>query len=260
MWLKNKTQFIFSCLGIIILLFIFFPVLNIFISTSPSVLKLTILEKEVIESMKISIISSLWAIFIGFILGIPLAYQLARYSFPGKFLIEGIINIPIVIPHSAAGIALLGVFSSNKVGGKFFKIFNINFIGEIPGIVIAMLFVSVPFLINSARDGFKSIDLKIENVARSLGANSWQVFWKISFPLAWKNILSGIMLMWGRGISEFGAVIILAYHPMTSSVLIYERFVTYGLKYSGPISCILILGCLLFFILSQKFAYGKKSD
>lgn len=260
MWLRNKTQFFFSCLSIIIILFIFFPILNIFISTSPKDLKLTFLEKEVFTSIKLSIISSLWAVCIGFILGIPLSYQLARYSFPGKFLIEGIINIPIVIPHSAAGIALLGVFSSNKIGGKIFNLFNFHFIETIPGIVIAMLFVSIPFLINSARDGFKNIDPKIENVAKSLGANSWQVFWKISFPLAWKSILSGIMLMWGRGISEFGAVIILAYHPITSSILIYERFITYGLKYSRPIACLLILICLLIFILSQKFEHRKKSD
>ncbi|MEA2008734.1 MAG: ABC transporter permease, partial [Chloroflexota bacterium] len=194
-----------------------------------------------------------------FVLGVPLAYLLARATFPGKRLVEGLIDLPIVIPHSAAGIALLMVFGRRTLLGKAFGMVGLKFVSAAPGIVIAMLFVSLPFLVDSAREGFESVDSRLERVARTLGATPWESFWRISFPLAWRSILAGIIMMWARGLSEFGAVVILAYHPMVAPVLLYERFETFGLTYARPVAAIIILICLMVFILLRMVnKWGKE--
>jgi molybdate/tungstate transport system permease protein len=240
-------RIVFALLGFFVLFFISFPLLNMLIGTEPSVLYRTLLEEEVRDSISLTLYASLLATSIALVGGIPLAYLLARVDFPGKSFVEGIIDVPIVIPHSAAGIALLMVFGREFFLGRAFDAIGIRFTGSVAGIVIAMLFVSVPFLIDAAREGFESVDPRLEKVGRTLGATHWQTFWKISLPLAWRGILAGAIMMWARGISEFGAVLILTYHPMVAPILIYERFETYGLRYARPAAVLLILICLFIF-------------
>jgi len=122
-----------------------------------------------------------------------------------------------------------------------------------------MAFVSIPFLINAARDGFAQVPQRMEIAALNLGASQSRVFFEISLPLAWRNIVSGMILMFARGMSEFGAVVIIAYHPMITPVLIYERFGAFGLEYARPVSVIFIAVCLLFFILLRMLVKEHKS-
>jgi molybdate/tungstate transport system permease protein len=210
------------------------------------------MDETVVRSIMFTFSSSLIATLLGFSTGIPLAYLLARYSFPGKRLVEGLIDLPIVIPHSAAGIALLLALGRSSTLGQFFGEFGIRFISSAPGVVAAMLFVSVPFLIDSAREGFEAVDSRLESVARTLGSPPWRVFWKISFPMAWRSILSGLILMWSRGISEFGAVVILTYHPMIAPVLLFERFQSFGLNYALPVAAVVILISMIVFLILRS--------
>jgi molybdate/tungstate transport system permease protein len=240
-------RIVFALFGFLVLFFISFPLLNMLMSTEPSLLYKTFTDREVMDSIGLTLYASLLATSIALLGGIPLAYLLARVDFPGKSFVEGVIDVPIVIPHSAAGIALLMVFGREFFLGRAFDSIGIRFTGSVAGIVIAMLFVSVPFLIDAAREGFESVDPRLEKVARTLGATHWQTFWRISLPLAWRGILAGAIMMWARGISEFGAVLILTYHPMVAPILIYERFETYGLRYARPAAVLLILVCLLIF-------------
>ncbi len=237
----------FFLLGMIVIAFILLPLITMIVTSDPQVLLSTFLEPEVQQSIWLTITAGLWATLIAAIFGIPLAYVLARRSFWGKGFVEGMIDLPIVIPHTAAGIALLTVFGRKFYGGKFFELFGIHFVGAVPGIVIGMMFVSVPFLIHAARDGFIAVDPRMERVAQTLGASAWQAFWKVSLPLASRSILSGAVMMWARGISEFGAVMILVYHPMVTPILVWNRFETYGLNYAKSVAVILVLICLVIF-------------
>jgi molybdate/tungstate transport system permease protein len=246
--ITNSMTLTFILLGLVIFLFIIVPLLKTIVASDPQILLETALDSKVLRAIGLTLYAALITTAIGFLLGVPLAYLLARIDFPGKKLVEGLIDLPIVIPHIAAGIALLFAFGRNSFMGKAFHLIGIDFIDSTAGIVIAMLFVSIPFLINSAKEGFKKVDVRLEKVARSLGASPWQAFFKVSFPLAWRSIVSGGIMMWARGISEFAAVIILAYHPMIASTLIYERFETYGLTYARPATVLLILICLVAFI------------
>ena len=256
----NKMTLTFILLGLIIFLFIIVPLVKMVVTSDPKILLETLLDPEVRGAIWLTLYAALLATIVGFTLGIPLAYLLARTDFTGKKLVEGLIDVPIVVPHTAAGIALLFVFGRNFFVGKVFHFIGIDFVDATAGIVIAMLFVSIPFLIDSAKEGFKKVDVRLEKVSRTLGASPWQAFFRISFPLAWRSILAGSIMMWARGISEFGAVIILAYHPMIAPTLIFERFETYGLDYSRPVAVLLIILCLVVFIGLRTIVYrGEKT-
>jgi molybdate/tungstate transport system permease protein len=118
--------------------------------------------------------------------------------------------------------------------------------------------VSVPFLVNAARAGFEAVPEKLEKAARTLGASPARVFFTISLPMAWRDILGGIILMWGRGISEFGAVVIIAYHPMTTPVLVFQRFNDYGLTHARSAAVLLILICVAVFAV-LRFVTGVRN-
>jgi molybdate/tungstate transport system permease protein len=241
-------KFTFILLGLVMFLFIVVPLIRMVSTSDPRVLYTTLLDTEVRNAIWLSLYAALIAAAVGFVFGVPLAYLLARHEFPGKKIIEGLIDVPIVIPHTAAGIALLFVFGRNFFPGRVFHVMGIDFVDSTAGIVVAMLFVSIPFLINSAKEGFKKVDVRLEKVARTLGASPWQTFSRVTFPLAWRSILTGSIMMWARGISEFGAVIMLAYHPMIAPTLIFERFESYGLAYSQPVAVLLVLISLFAFV------------
>ncbi len=137
---------------------------------------------------------------------------------------EALVNLPIVIPHTAAGVALLLVFGRRGLLGQWLAPLGITFTDNLAGIVVGMLFVSLPFLVNMSREAFALVDEELERVALIDGASAWQAFWHVTLPLAWRGVLGGAVMMWARGISEFGAVVILAYHPKIVPVLVYERF------------------------------------
>ncbi len=253
----NKMRVAFVSLGSLLVLFIAWPLLRTVTASNPVFLWQALLDEEVRRSILLTFYSSLIATALAFVCGVPLAYLLARVDFPGKRLVEGIIDVPIVVPHSAAGIALLMVFGRRTILGQMFGLFGLKFVSAMPGIVIVMLFVSLSFLVNASREGFEAVDPRLERVARTLGASPWGAFWRVSFPLAWRSILSGMILMWARGLSEFGAVVIIAYHPMVAPVLLYERFESFGLSYARPVATLMILICLATFV-ALRLTAGRK--
>ena len=171
-----------------------------------------------------------------------MAYLLARSDFKAKQFIQGIVDVPIVIPHPVAGIALLLVFANWGPG--------LSPIGSWTGIVIAMFFVSVSLLINAAQAGFQAVPREMEWTSRSLGVGPVKTFFRVALPLNRRNLLAGAIMMWARSISEFGSIVILVYNPKVASVLIYDRFSSFGLSYSLPVAVILIwLRVILFFFM-----------
>lgn len=238
----------------LLILFIILPVLVTLFSTSLETLLETITDKEVAQSIGLTFYAGAISTSIGLLLGIPLAYIMARGKFWGKSILSGIIDLPLIIPHTAAGIALLLVFGRQGIMGKAFARIGIYFTDQLGGIVIGMLFVSLPLLINASREAFASVDQEYERSALVDGASPWQVFWHITLPLAWRGILSGAIMMWARGISEFGAVVILAYSPKIIPILIYERYQGFGLSSATPVAALLLLVVLFLFVILRWLA------
>lgn len=245
---NDYVKSLFILLGGLVLLFIIAPLISMVMATSSLDLFETATDSEVTNSIWLTLRVAFLTTLLFALGAIPLAYVLARYNFPFKKLVMGLIDLPIVIPHSAAGIAVLGFISRDSLVGKITSQFGLDFVGHPIGIGLAMAYVSIPFLINAARDGFQNVPVRLEHAALNLSASSVRVFFTISLPMASRSIVSGLILMFARGMSEFGAVIIVAYHPMITPILIFERFGSYGLKYARPVSVIFIAICLLVFI------------
>ncbi len=245
-------------IGIISLILIILPILKILANLGNSSLFAFFRDSELMSSISMTLYASLIATLLGIFGGIPLGYILANYEFPFKRAIEAFIDIPVVIPHTAAGIALLTVFGRNAFLGKFFYLFGIKFVNEVPGIILAMTYVSVPFLINHAKEGFKKVDKELEAVSRTLGASKFTTFMKITLPLIKGDIVSGSLMMWARGISEFGAIVILAYNPKVISTLIYDRFESFGLRSSAPSVAFLLLLIITIFVILRIITDRKR--
>jgi molybdate/tungstate transport system permease protein len=255
---KSFLTWLFILAGTILLLFLTVPLISSLVSIKPELFFRLFGDQQVLDSLKLTFGCALIAVVLGFLTAVPLGYLLARYPFPGRDFIQALINLPIIIPHTAAGIALLMVFGRNGVFGNAFAKIGITFTDQPAGIVVGMLFVSVPFLVNASRDAFSGTDPEIEQASRVDGANHWQTLIFVTIPQTWRGILSGALMMWARGVSEFGAVVILAYHPKIMPVLVFERFQGFGLKAALPVTVLLILVSLLIFISVSVFLFPRR--
>ncbi len=181
------------------------------------------------------------ATILGVLGATPVAYALARGRFRGRAIVAAIIDLPLLIPHPVAGMALLLVLARNTPLGAALWAFGLQLTGSVTGIVAAMLFVSAPLYVGAAREAFDRVDPRFEGVARTLGDSRLRAVRRVTIPLAWRGLLAAATLMWARAVSEFGAIVILVYHPRVASVLSYERFTSGGLRDALPVAAVLVL-------------------
>jgi molybdate/tungstate transport system permease protein len=215
---------------------------------------------DVRQSIALSLEAAFLSASCAALVGVPTAYLLARASFAGKGLVAALIDLPLAVPHTVAGIALLMVFGRRGVLGEPLQaMVGLKFWGTIAGIVVAMMFVSVPYTVNAARIGFEGVDPRLEKIARTLGLGPWRTFWRITLPLARRGIMTGVTLTYARSISEFGAVVILVYYPMTAPVKIYELFLRFSLNEAAGAAVLLLIISLALFVLLRYFAHGRET-
>ncbi|MFP4057938.1 MAG: molybdate ABC transporter permease subunit [Candidatus Brocadiia bacterium] len=181
--------------------------------------------------------------------GVPLAYFLVRSDFPGRGVVDALVDLPIVLPPPAAGLALVFLVGQEPGLGTWLReTLGLELVDNWKGIVLAQMFVSCPFLIRSAQAAFRSVDAKLENVSRTLGASPARTLWRVTLPLGARGIFMGCILTWGRAVGEFGSVSFIAEHPETVPVRIYKQFLRSGVK--GPslnLAILMILLCVLVF-------------
>jgi molybdate/tungstate transport system permease protein len=193
-------------------------------------------DPNAVGALVTSVVSaSLATLFIG-LTGIPLGYVLARYTFPGKALISLIIYLPLIFPPVVSGIMLLLLYGPYGLIGGPLANAGWEVDDSLAGIVLAQMFVSAPFLIVAARVAFEGVDPNLEQVGMTLGQSRLSLFWRISLPLAWRGILAGLILTWVRALGEFGATIVLAYHPYTLPVYVYVQLSGSGVASALPLA------------------------
>jgi molybdate transport system permease protein len=161
-------------------------------------------------ALRLSFITSLITVLITILGGTPLAYLLARWEFSPKPFVELLIDLPIVLPPSVAGVALLIAFGRQGMLGSFLGAWGISLPFTTAAVVVAQTFVAAPLYVRAARIGFAGIDIQIEEAARVEGANPWQLFRYVMFPLARRALISGVILTWTRALGEFGATMLFA--------------------------------------------------
>lgn len=202
-------------------------------------------DAELRASLTLTAVTATTASLLGVIGGTPLAYLLARKSFRGRALIAALMDLPLVIPHPVAGIALLLVLGRASPVGSVLYDAGLHVASSTTGIVCAMLFVSAPLYVSAAREAFARVDARYESVARTLGDDAWRAFRRVTLPLAGRGLTAAAVVMWARAVSEFGAIVILTYNPKVASVLSYDRFTSYGLSETLPVAAVLVLLALV---------------
>jgi molybdate transport system permease protein len=169
-----------------------------------------VLAVQALAALRLSLITSLITVLITILAGTPLAYVLARWKFSAKSYIELLIDLPVVLPPSVAGLALLIAFGRQGTFGSFLNSLNISLPFTVAAVVIAQIFVASPLYVRAARIGFAEIDIQVEEAARAEGASQWQLFRYVMFPLAGRALTSGAILTWTRALGEFGATMLFA--------------------------------------------------
>ena len=251
--LRRAEPFLVSLYAIssFLILFLVVPVAALFARLDPRIAGEVFSSPMMVEQIRAAFLTSLSASLLAValltVLGVPLAYVLARRSFRGKSLVEALIDIPLVMPHAVAGIMILAAYSRQGVLGALTSSLGLRIQDSFAGIVAVMMFVSAPLLVDTVKAGIASIDPMLEAVARSLGASPLRVFIDIVVPMALRHIVAGMILAWARALSEVGALLIVAYYPMTINILIIEYMHVYGLGYAIVISALFALLAIALF-------------
>jgi molybdate transport system permease protein len=164
----------------------------------------------VVEALRLSLLTSTLTLLLALLLGVPSAYLLARTRFPGHRLLAVLVELPMVLPPTVAGVALLVAFGRRGVFGSWLADIGLEIPFTTTAVVLAQLFVSAPFLVRSLQAGFESIDTTYERVSATLGVSSLRTFFRVTLPLARPALISGAVLCWTRALSELGATLIFA--------------------------------------------------
>lgn len=202
-------------------------------------------DAELRGALSLTAITATGATLLGVLGGTPMAWLLARRVFRGRAVLSAVLDLPLLVPHPVAGIALLLVLGRDSALGGALLTVGVRVVGTPFGIVAAMLFVAAPLYISGAREAFARVDPRFEAVARTLGDPPIRAFVRITLPLSRRGLIASAVVMWARAVSEFGAIVVLTYNPKVASVLSYDRFTSFGLREALPVAAVLALLALI---------------
>jgi molybdate transport system permease protein len=242
-----------------LLLFIAIPILALFLRLTPTSL-FALQEQQVVQAVRLSLLTSLTTVLITLVFGTPVAYLLYRRRSNFTRLIDTLIDLPTVLPPAVAGVALLMAFGRQGLAGSALSAFGISIPFTTAAVVLAQTFIAAPLYVKSAALGFAGINCELKRAAALDGANKWQVFRYIMLPMAWTSILTGSMLTWARALGEFGATIIFAGNysgrTQTMPLAIYIGF-EIDLNVALALSAVLILFSFLVLAVVKWVFYNR---
>jgi molybdate transport system permease protein len=261
--LSPVAEWLFILPSLLLLALLALPILALVWRAGSDGILLFITQPSAIAALRLSLFTSSISVLIAIFTGTPLAYVLARRKFAGKTVLELVIDLPIVLPPSVAGIALLIAFGRQGIFGAALNSVGVNLPFTTTAVVLAQTFVSAPLFVRAARIGFAEIDRQIIEAAYVEGSNEWQLFRFLMFPLAGRAILSGAILAWTRAIGEFGATILFAGNlegvTQTMPLAIYlglERSLSIALA----LSTVLILVSFVLLLVTRRLENHKESS
>jgi molybdate transport system permease protein len=196
------------------------------------------------QALRLSLVTSLLAVVVAFVLGVPLAWVQARVEYPGRSVVRAVTTLPLVLPPVVGGIALLLAFGQRGLAGGALAAADVQLPFTTAGAVAAEAFVALPFLTLTVEGGLRQVDRRLEDAARTLGASRWDVFRTVTLPLVRPSLTAGAVLAWARALGEFGATITFAGNlPGTTQTL--PLFVYVTLNGSDPDGAIILSLVLL---------------
>jgi molybdate transport system permease protein len=223
-----------------------------------------ITDRTVLDALTLSLVTTAISLLITIAAGLPLAYFLARREFRGRAILEAVIDLPIVLPPSVAGLALLLTLGREGLLGRPLDALGIELPFTTVAVVLAQAFVSAPFFIRAARLGFASIDRHLEDAARVDGATEAQLFRTITLPLAGSALAAGLVMSWARSLGEFGATIMFAGNvegrTQTLPLVVYSEFTGGNLDGSIAAAAILVLAAFGVLVAVRVLHWGQVLD
>jgi molybdate transport system permease protein len=221
-------------------------------------------SRPVVDALVLSLVTTAVALGLTLALGTPLAYVLARRSFRGSSLVETIVDLPIVLPPSVAGLALLLLLGRNGLLGGALEIIGVSIPFTTLAVILAQAFVAAPFYIRSARAGIAAVDRDVEDAARVDGAAEREVFRWVTAPLAGAALAAGAVMSWSRALGEFGATIMFAGNiegrTQTLPLVVYSEFGGGDLDASIAAASILVLAAFGVLVSVRALRWGRALD
>jgi molybdate transport system permease protein len=212
---SEKIKRIITCIGAAVLvasvtLYLALPVAALFFRTTPDLFFSTLSNPEVISALYLSLFTSVVSLGIVILVGTPFAYVHCRNEYPGKVIIDTLIDLPLVLPPAVAGLALLVLWGRAGLLGQYLSLSGISIAFTTLAVIMAQIFVASPFYLRQAKSLFDQLDPAYELTARTLGASPARVFAKVVVPLTAGGLISGAVMTFGRALGEFGATIMFA--------------------------------------------------
>ena len=242
-----------ALLGGLLLVYFAVPFVTFLSRTGTANVTAGLASPEAQVAIRNSLLTAPVSTAIATVFGVPLAYVLARSSFPGKRLVEGLVILPLIVPPVVGGAMLLTAVGRFTPIGAGAAALGIPLTDSLIGVVLAQTFVAAPFVIITARAGFGAVDERLEQASRSLGYGPLSTFWNVSLPLARGAIVAGIVLTFARAIGEFGATMMVAYNPRTMPTRIWVEFLAGGIDAVVPIALALLAITLAVLAGVQRF-------
>jgi sulfate transport system permease protein len=218
---------------------------------------------RVLAAFKVSFSATFLAAFINAVFGLIIAWILTRYDFFGKKIIDAIIDLPFAIPTAVAGIALSAIFASNGLIGSLFEPLGIKISYSHTGVVLALVFIGLPFVVRTVQPVLEELDVEVEEAATSLGANFFHVFFRVIFPAVYPALLTGFALAFARGLGEYGSIIFISsnmpYETEIVPLLIFIKIMAVDYKGASAIGVImLVCTFILLFLINFLQSFAKR--
>lgn len=224
------------------LLFLLLPLLGLLVRAPWHGLPHLLVDDTVRQALRLSLISATSATALSLLLGVPLAWLIARVRFPGRRLLRALVTLPLVLPPVVGGVALLYAFGRKGVFGPALSALHIDLSFTTAGVVAAETFVAMPFLVVTVEGALSSSDLRFEEAAATLGASAWTTFRRVTLPLVGPSVAAGAVLTFARALGEFGATITFAGNlPGTTQTLPLATYIALETDPESAIALALVL-------------------
>jgi len=205
----------------------------------------TVTAPRVLASYKVTFGAAVIAATVNSIFGVLVAWVLVRYRFPGRRIMDALVDLPFALPTAVAGITLATIYSSNGWVGRYLEPLGIKIAFTPLGIVLAMIFIGLPFVVRTVQPVIEEIEVELEEASSCLGANRWQTLQRIIFPMLFPSILTGFALSFARAVGEYGSIIFIAGNmPMVSEItplLIITKLEQFDYQGATAIACVMLL-------------------